>query len=115
MSFRLVEEIRNLSNTLASEETASIVSDSTTTAGEAEAATIELGDFRKAVDVFASVSGAAEITIDVSLDGETWREVQTLTESEAVDRFIQLDTSYRHVRAYADANVTVIEVVGKGV
>lgn len=89
-------------------------SDSTTAVGSANAAQINLGRVSTKVDVFADVSGAAAITVEVSTDGSTWREAATTDLGAAGTDLQQYDFAYEHVRAYADANLNVLEVVGRG-
>lgn len=90
-------------------------SDTTSSAGASNAATINLGDAKTNVDVFVDVSGAADLTVEVSTDGSTWRQADTVSYGSASTDFQQYHLAYQHVRAYVSANATTVEVVGRGV
>lgn len=90
------------------------VSDTTTADGQGNAAEIELGRVSTKVDVFADCSGAATLTVEVSTDGSTWREADTVDYASASTDFRQYDITYPHVRAYLDTATNAVEVVGGG-
>lgn len=90
------------------------VSDSTTGTGSGNAAAVDLGDYRTNVDVFVDVSGAADLTVEVSTDGSTWREADSVSYGSESTDLQQYHLAYQHVRAYVSANNTVVEVVGRG-
>lgn len=96
--------------TTASEQRA----DTTTSAGQANAAAVNLGDLRTNADVFVDVSGAATLTVEVSTDGQTWREADSVDYASAATDLQQYHFAYQHVRAYVDANANAVEVVGRG-
>lgn len=87
----------------------------TTGAGSANAAEIDLGRVSTKVDVFVDTSGAADLTVEVSTDGSTWREADTNSYGSASTDFRQYDIAYEHVRAYLSANVTALEIAGRGI
>lgn len=92
--------------------------DSTTTAGAANAAQIDLGDVSTKVDVFVDVSGAATLTVEVSPTGAFGgeeKQASTTDYGSASTDFQQFDFAYEYVRAYVDANLNDLEVVGRGV
>lgn len=90
------------------------VEDSTTGTGSASAASVALGAQRTNVDVFVDVSGAADLTVEVSTDGDTWRQADTVSYDAAGTDLQQYHFAYPHVRAYVSANATTVEVVGRG-
>lgn len=92
-----------------------LVSDTTTSNGAANAAQVDLGDLKTNVDVFADTSGAATLTIEVSADGSTWRQADTVSISSATTDLQQYHFAYPHVRAYLDTATNTVEVVGRGV
>lgn len=89
--------------------------DATNTAGASNAASVDLGDVTTKVDVFVDVSGAADLTVEVSTDGSTWRQWDSVSYSAAATDQNQYDVAYEHVRAYVSANANVVEVVGRGI
>jgi hypothetical protein len=89
-------------------------SDTTTGNVSGNAAEIDLGEVRSKVDVFVDVSGAATLTVEVSTDGSTWRPADTNDYASARTDLRQYDLAYQHVRAYADTNTNIVEVVGRG-
>lgn len=91
------------------------VSASTSSAGSSNAAQIDLGSVSTEVDVFVDTSGAADLTVEVSTDGSTWREADTNSYGSDTTDFRQYDIAYQHVRAYLSANTTTVEVVGRGI
>jgi hypothetical protein len=82
---------------------------------ESNAAVVDLGSTTKDFDVFYDTSGAATITIEVSKDNATWRQLQQIQPSSADSDIAQFDTSYRYVRAYIDQNRNALEISAKGV
>ncbi|WIV67555.1 hypothetical protein [Natrialbaceae archaeon AArc-T1-2] len=90
------------------------VSSMTSMVGKADAASIDLGPHRKDVDVYYDVTGAATVTIEVSADGDTWRELREISTDDAETSVVSVSTSYQHVRAYADENLETIEIASKG-
>lgn len=91
------------------------VSDSTSENGESNAASVNLGKLKTNVDVFADTSGAATLTVEVSTDGSTWRQADTVDIGSATTDFQQYHFAYPHVRAYLDTATNTVEVVGRGV
>ena len=104
---------------------ASQVSASTAAAGSANAASIDLGDVREAVDVFYDVANNnGSIEVEVSTDDATWRPLTSVPsgdiDSGGEQAFVQVETAYQFVRAYAggsfaDGDVNTIETVSRGV
>lgn len=90
------------------------VTATTTATGASNAASLDLGTYRKDVDLFYDLSGSATVTIDVSTDNATWRTFQTIDQSSASADVAQISTAYRYVRAYADANLNTLEMSSKG-
>lgn len=91
-----------------------VITDTTTSTGSGSAAQLDLGDNRKDVDVFYDTSGSATVTIEVSKNASDWRQFNAENPTSAKKELIQMDTSYRHVRAYADQNLNRIELSSKG-
>lgn len=89
-------------------------SDSTTASGSSNAAVVDLGPVKTNVDVFVDTSGAADLTVEVSTDGSTWRQADTNSYGSATTDLRQYDFAYQHVRVYLSANVNTLEVVGRG-
>lgn len=87
----------------------------TTGNGAANAAAVDLGRTSTKVDVFVDASGAADLTVEVSTDGETWREADTNSYGAAATDFRQYDLAYQHVRAYLSTATNTVEVVGRGI
>ena len=111
---RLDDVVANTNSVFSTEETAG-VSASTTTNGEWIA--IDLGDLRRGVDVVATVSGAATLTIELSEDGTFTGEEHTardITYDEAGTNVEQFDFAYQHVRVSVDANLTELEIISRG-
>lgn len=90
------------------------VADDTDGTGSANAAAVDLGEYRTNVDVFVDVAGAATLTVEVSTDGSTWREADSVDYASESTDLQQYHLAYQHVRAYVDQNVTTVEVVGRG-
>lgn len=97
--------------TTASEAT----TDTTTGNGSANAAEIQLGDIKTNVDVFVDASATATLTVEVSTDGSTWREADSVDYGAAATDLQQYHFAYPHVRAYLDTATNTVEVVGRGV
>lgn len=93
---------------------AEAVSDTTNANGSGNAAEIELGRVSTKVDVFADCGAATTLTVEVSTDGSTWREADTVDYGSASTDFRQYDITYPHVRAYLGAATNAVEVVGGG-
>jgi hypothetical protein len=74
-----------------------------------------LGDYRKDVDWFVDVSGAATLTVEVRADGGTWRTFDTVDYSSATTEVEQYSTSFAEMRASVDQNLTTLEGSAKGV
>lgn len=83
--------------------------------GSENAAELDLGALRSALDIHVDTSGAAQLTVEVSADGETWRPFDSVDYSGAATEVEQYETSYRYVRAYLDSSRNVVEVASKGV
>lgn len=93
------------------------INDSTDTAGEANAAVLNLEEVRSDVDLFVETSGTATLTVEVSATGEFTGEEHE-ADSASVDSttdFRQYGLAYQYVRAYTDANLTELELVSRGV
>lgn len=91
---------------------------STTDAGAANAAALDLERVRKAVDLATNVTDVSTVTVEVSTTGDfagEEKEADTLNYNAAETDFQQYDIAYQHVRAYADGNVSEIELVSRGV
>jgi len=91
------------------------ITDITSSTGSGNAAQLDLGRSRKDVDIFYDVSGAATVTIEVSKNASDWRAFSTDSPGSATTELVQIDTSYRYVRVYADSNLNTIELSSKGV
>jgi len=76
---------------------------------------LSLGAFRKAVDIFADVSGSATLTVEVRKSGGSWRTADTQDYSSATTELEQYSFAYPEVRASIDQNLTELEAVGRGV
>jgi len=90
--------------------------DSTDTAGASNAAVLNLGDLRAAVDLFVETSGTATLTVEVSATG-AFNGEEHEADSLSVDSttaFEQYEFAYQYVRAYTDANLTELELVSRG-
>lgn len=104
---------------------ASQVSATTAASGAANAASIDLGQVRNDVDVFYDVANDnGSIEVEVSTDNATWRPFTTVASGDiptgGEQAFVQIDTAYRYVRAYAggayaDADINTIEAVTRGI
>lgn len=88
---------------------------STTSSGSGNAAQVDLGRVSTKVDVFVDTSGAADLTVEVSSDGSTWRQASTTSYGSASTDLQQFDFAYQHVRAYLSANVNTLEVTTRGI
>jgi hypothetical protein len=91
-----------------------IITDTTTSTGSASAAQLDLGDNRKDVDIHYDLSGAGTVTIEVSKNNSDWRAFSSESPTSAEADVLQIDTSYRYVRVYADQNLNLIELSSKG-
>lgn len=91
------------------------VTDTTDSNGSGNAASVNLGKLKTNVDVFADTSGAATLTVEVSSDGSTWREADSVDLGSATTDLQQYHFAYPHVRAYLDTATNTVEVVGRGV
>lgn len=96
------------------ENLAEPIVDDTSGDGSGNAATLDLGPIRQAVDVFVDCSGAATLTVEASFDGSTWRTFDTVDYSSATTSMEQYDIAYPHVRAYLDTATNTVEVASKG-
>lgn len=96
--------------------------DSTDLPGSSNAAMIKLGPYRDTAEVWYDVSTANDdIHIDVSADGNTWRNIQTLAAADqttggAFDTPVT-DITYTYIRVYggsgyADGDINLIEISG---
>ena len=90
------------------------IDDQTTSVGASNAAQLALGPHRKAVDVFYDVSGAATVSLEVSTDGATWRQLHAEALDAAGSDILQFETAYQYIRAYADQNLNTLEIASKG-
>lgn len=97
------------------------ISSSSTGAGTGNAVSLDLGDFRRNVELKYDVATTGTLVIEVSTDNSTWRtyeNIETAVGGEA--NIFQYTTAYRYTRAYADsndfsdANITLLELVAKG-
>lgn len=93
----------------------------TTSSGKDNAAELRLGQFRKDFNIYYDITtGGDDLIVEVSLDGNTWREFETVSIPAAGETDIaQGDTTYTWVRVYAsdsisDSNINIIEIVGRG-
>lgn len=86
----------------------------TSSAGEANAAQLQLGNLRTYVDVAYDLSGVADIVVEGSTDGADWWELDRQSDDSARG-VIPGDTAFEYVRAYATANLNEIEMSSKGV
>lgn len=94
------------------------VDDRTTATGAANAASLDLGDVRTNVDIFIDVTGTSNPVVEVSPTGAFAGEEHALPDvpsysSDTTD-LIQYDLAYQYVRVYTDANLTELEIVGRG-
>lgn len=94
------------------------VSAETTAATAASAAVLDLGNVRTSVDVGVDVSGAADVTVEVSTTGAfagEERQLDSQSYGAASTALLQYDTAHRYIRVYGSANVNSLEIVGRGV
>lgn len=77
--------------------------------------TLTLGDYRKDVDWFVDVSGSATLTVEVRVDGGTWRTFDTVDYGSATTEVEQYSTSFAEMRASVDANLNTLQGSAKGV
>jgi len=82
--------------------------------GSANAATVHTPPSPTKVDVYYSATGSAVLTIEVSTDGTTWREADTVSFTGSNEGFQQYDFAYRHVRAWLSDNTDTVEIVAGG-
>lgn len=84
--------------------------------GSANAATLDLGRLRKAVDIHVDTSGDATLTVEVSEDdGTTWRTFDTVSYTGASQEIEQYETAFRDIRAHLNQNRNEVVVVSRGV
>jgi len=93
----------------------------TTSSGNDNAAEIRLGQFRKDFNIYYNLNaGGDDIVVQVSMDGNTWRDFETVSIPAAGEEDIaQGSTTYLWVRAYvnnsiSDSDVNILEIVVKG-
>lgn len=91
------------------------VSASTSLAGASNAAAIDAGAYRTTVTASYDLSGAADVSVEVSADNVTWLPYATVSESAAATGSVDVSTGFRYVRAYASASVNTVAIGGKGV
>lgn len=93
--------------------------DNTSSSGAANAATVDLGRVSRTVNLAVNVSAPAFAVIEVSKNGTFGGEEHELTNktyASATEDVIQDDqVAYQHARAYANASVNTLELVGRGI
>ncbi|TKX79274.1 hypothetical protein EXE53_16735 [Halorubrum sp. SD626R] len=87
------------------------ISDTTSSDGAANAATLQLGK-RQSTDVIYDVAAETEIVTEISTDGSTWHERDRITASGTGS--ILLTVAFEHVRAYATSDTNEIVIGAKG-
>lgn len=90
------------------------VTDTDTGTGSSNAARVTLGSLRRRVDIHADTSGAATLTVEVSVDDQTWLEYETVDYSSATVEVEAFDVAFEYVRAYLDQNRNGITMSAKG-
>lgn len=83
--------------------------------GAGNAAFVQLGEHRKTVDIHVDTNGSATLTVEVTPDGNTFRELDTVSYSSATQEIEQYSTAYEGIRAYLNQNRNLVEVSAKGV
>lgn len=91
------------------------ITDITTSSGSSNAASLDLGDVRKDLDIYVDTSGAATLTVEVSKDDSTWRTFDTVDYGSDTESMEQYDIAYQYVRAYLDTATNTVEMSSKGV
>lgn len=119
----LVQRLRQylISSNLQDRSERQLITDSTTVAGDDDAAEIQLGIVRQKFEVFFDFeTSTGNLQIDVSQNGSTWRPFATVNidPTNQVD-IAKSDTVYRYVRAYPttgfdDTDINIVEVVSSG-
>jgi len=94
---------------------APVVTDTDSGTGSANAASIQLGSLRKRADIHVDTSGSATLTVEVSTDGSTWLEFETVDYSAATVEVEAFDVAFEHVRSYLDQNRNGITMSAKGI
>lgn len=102
-----------------------VISDSRATAGSANAAVLDLGDLRSAVDAYYDItatSDAVYVQGSTTSGGTNWRDLYVIDPADLVTggQAIQFETAYQFARVYcgsgfADSEINVIELSSKGV
>lgn len=82
--------------------------------GSANAAEITLGPIRRRVDIHTETSGSATLTVEVSTDGSTWLEYETISYSSAIVEVEAFDIAFEYVRAYLNQSRNGITMSAKG-
>jgi hypothetical protein len=90
------------------------VTDTDSGTGSANAARVTLGSLRRRVDIHADTSGAATLTVEVSVDDQAWLEYETVEYSSATVEVEAFDVAFEYVRAYLDQNRNGITMSAKG-
>lgn len=103
------------------------IKDDTSSSGSSNSASINLGIFRKDVDVFYDVSTTSDdIVCEISTTGDFSGEQRTHTRLKQADGEVstggdifQINTVYQYIRVYAggsfaDSDVNVVEIVSRG-
>lgn len=87
------------------------IEDSTSSAGTN--VKVNLGDLRQKVDIYWDGSGSSTLTVEVSDDDSTWRQLDTVS-TDSTQNIEQFDVAYQYVRASVAANLNTLEIVSRG-
>lgn len=90
------------------------VTDSDSGTGAANAARVTLGSLRRRADIHVDTSGAATLTVEVSVDDQNWLKYETVSYSSATVEVEAFDVAFEYVRAYLDQNRNGITMSAKG-
>lgn len=82
--------------------------------GSSNAAEITLGPIRRRVDIHTDTSGSSTLTVEVSTDGSTWLEYETISYSSAIVEVEAFDIAFEYVRAYLNQSRNGITMSAKG-
>lgn len=92
------------------------VSDSatTTSTGSANAAQINVPDGRSTITAAYDVSGACDVTVEVSPDGNTWYQHGSVSPGGATTGTIDATSGFNYARIYVSANINSASIGAKG-
>lgn len=91
--------------------------DNTTDPDAANATSVDLQRITQHFNLGVDVSDVSTVTVEVSHDGTfdgEEKELDSVSYGSATQEVRQYNTTYQHTRAYADGNVTELELVARG-